>query len=58
MEMHSFVKESKSILEITCIRAATVSTETYENKRGKDTDRDRKKDKKLEIERRQTLLSN
>lgn len=56
--MHSFVKESKNILEITCIRAATLSTETYENKRGKDTDIDRKKDKKLEIERRQTLLSN
>lgn len=52
--MHSFVKESKNILEITCIRAATVSTETYENKRGKDTDRDVQKERQKVRDRKKT----
>lgn len=52
MEMYLFVKESMNIFEIMCIRIFIVSIEMYENKRGKDIDRDRKKDKKLEIERR------
>lgn len=52
MEMYLFVKKSKNIFEIMCIRVVIFSIEMYENKRGKDIDRDRKKDKKLEIERR------